>query len=95
MIQAVHAIVEGRVQGVGYRWFVQKTATKLGINGYVRNLPDGSVELEAEGDTESLDILITELKKGPLGAQVQALKSHRRIVQSDAERRFNAFEILQ
>lgn len=93
MIQAIHAIAEGRVQGVGYRWFVQKAATKLGIKGYVRNLPDGTVELEAEGDSESLDALIVELKKGPFGAHVQAVKSHRKSLQSDAERRFTTFEI--
>jgi acylphosphatase len=95
MIQAVHAIAEGRVQGVGYRWFVQKTATKFGIKGYVRNLPDGTVEIEAEGEQESLAIFIIELKKGPLGSHVQDLKLHRKIVGSDAERRFNTFEILQ
>ncbi|MFQ3598649.1 MAG: acylphosphatase [Chloroherpetonaceae bacterium] len=95
MIQAIHAIAEGRVQGVGYRWFVQKTATKLGIKGYVRNLPDGTVELEAEGDTESLDALINEMKKGPLGANVQAVKETRKPLQNDAERRFTVFEIRQ
>ncbi len=93
MIQAIHAIAEGRVQGVGYRWFVQKTATKLGIKGYVRNLPDGTVELEAEGDAESLDVLIEEMKKGPLGACVQSVKVNRKSLQSDAERQFTTFEI--
>jgi acylphosphatase len=93
MIQAIHAIAEGRVQGVGYRWFVQKTATKLGINGYVRNLPDGTVELEAEGDTQNLDAFIAELKKGPPNAHVQNIKLHRKALQSNAERRFTTFEI--
>ncbi len=93
MIQAIHAIAEGRVQGVGYRWFVQKTATRLGIKGYVRNLPDGTVELEAEGNTESLDALVSEMKKGPLGAQVLAVREQRKTLQSDAERTFTDFEI--
>ncbi len=93
MIQAIHAIAEGRVQGVGYRWFVQKAATKLGLVGYVRNLPDGTVELEAEGDKENLDALINEMKKGPLGAHVQTVKVNRKALQSDAERRFTTFEI--
>lgn len=95
MLQAIYAIAEGRVQGVGYRWFVQKAATKLGIKGYVRNLPDGTVELEAEGDSASLDALIVELKKGPLGAHVQAVQLHRKTLQTDAERRFTTFEIRQ
>ncbi len=93
MIQAIHAIAEGRVQGVGYRWFVQNVATKLGIKGYVRNLPDGTVEVEAEGDTNSLDALIIEMKKGPLGAYVKAVKAHRTDLQNDSERRFTTFEI--
>ncbi len=93
MIQAIHAIAEGRVQGVGYRWFVQNIATKLGIKGYVRNLPDGTVEVEAEGDTDSLDALVSEMKKGPLGAHVKAVKTHRTDLQSESERRFTTFEI--
>ncbi len=93
MIQAVHVIVSGRVQGVGYRWFVQNVATKLGIKGYVRNLPDGTVELEAEGNPESLNTLINEMKKGPRGAYVQALQEQRKLLQSESERQFTAFEI--
>lgn len=93
MIQAIHAIAEGRVQGVGYRWFVQKVATKLGVKGYVRNLPDGTVELKAEGDPESLNALIREMKKGPLGASVQAVKERRQTLQSESERQFTTFEI--
>ncbi len=95
MIEAIHAIVAGRVQGVGYRWFVQRAATKLGIKGYVRNLPDGTVELEAEGDTELLNALINDLKKGPLGASVQSVTVQRHSLQSDAQRRFTTFEIRQ
>ncbi len=93
MIETVHAIAEGHVQGVGYRWFVQKIATKLGITGYVRNLPDGTVELEAEGDTESLNTLIREMKKGPIGAHVHAVREHRQPLQNGAARRFTTFEI--
>ncbi len=93
MLQSLHAIAEGRVQGVGYRWFVQKVATQLGINGYVRNLPDGTVELEAEGSPESLNALIDEMKKGPIGARVQAIREHRTWLRSESERRFTKFEI--
>jgi|YNPBryulayer2012_1023412.scaffolds.fasta_scaffold00953_2 acylphosphatase len=93
MIQSVHVIVSGRVQGVGYRWFVKQVATTLGVKGYVRNLPNGTVELEAEGDSESLNALIREMKKGPLGAHVQAVQEQRKTLQSASEQRFTSFEI--
>ncbi|MCS6988241.1 MAG: acylphosphatase [Chloroherpetonaceae bacterium] len=93
MLQRLHAIANGRVQGVGYRWFVQRAAERLGVKGWVRNLPDGTVELEAEGDSEALDALVTELKKGPIGASVREVKERRSTLQSDAERRYAVFEI--
>lgn len=65
------ANISGRVQGVGFRWFVQRNAQRLGVNGYVRNLPGGGVEVDAEGDAHALDLLIEELKKGPGMAHVQ------------------------
>jgi acylphosphatase len=65
------ANISGRVQGVGFRWFVQRNAERLGVNGYVRNLPDGGVEVEAEGDAHALELLIAELKKGPGMSHVQ------------------------
>jgi acylphosphatase len=93
MLQRVHAIAEGRVQGVGYRWFVQKSATKLGLNGWVRNLPNGTVELEAEGDSEILNRLMEEIKQGPVGAIVQELKVTRIDLSNASECRFDDFEI--
>jgi len=57
-IARVHAIVKGNVQGIGYRWFVQKTAQRLDLSGWVKNLDDGNVELEAEGDKKLLDDLL-------------------------------------
>lgn len=93
MLQRLHAIAEGRVQGVGYRWFVQRWAERLGIKGWVRNLPDGTVELEAEGESQALDALVQELKKGPMGAVVRNVRETRAALQTDAERRFSTFEI--
>ena len=66
----MHAIVKGLVQGVGYRFFVIRRAELLGLTGWVKNLPDRTVEVVAEGDRELLEELIKELWKGPSVAQV-------------------------
>jgi len=65
--------VRGRVQGVGYRYFVQRAATRLGLTGYVRNLEDGRVEVHAEGDNRALSDLAGLLSKGPPGALVHSV----------------------
>ncbi|MDA3850579.1 MAG: acylphosphatase [Spirochaetaceae bacterium] len=57
--------VSGRVQGVGFRYFTQRTARRFGLTGWVRNCFDGSVELEAQGPEESLKQLEDELRRGP------------------------------
>jgi acylphosphatase len=56
--------VRGRVQGVGYRWFVLDCAIRHGIRGYVKNMPDGTVLIIATGNTDSLDRFIPEIKQG-------------------------------
>jgi acylphosphatase len=61
----VRAIVQGRVQGVGYRWFARDVAQRLGVKGFVRNLPDGDVEVQAVGDRAVLEKLIGQLRRGP------------------------------
>lgn len=66
----VHAIVTGRVQGVSYRASTVDEARDLGLCGWVRNLPDGSVELEAEGDADAVAALLAWCAKGPPAAQV-------------------------
>ncbi|HSE52467.1 MAG TPA: acylphosphatase [Gemmatimonadales bacterium] len=63
-------LIGGRVQGVGFRFFSQRTASRLGLLGWVRNLPDGRVELEAQGDPNSLTSFESALRQGPRGAQV-------------------------
>ncbi len=63
-------IVRGRVQGVGFRWFVQRTSERLGVRGYVRNLPGGEVEVQAEAEQTILDALKQELQRGPVAARV-------------------------
>jgi acylphosphatase len=71
------AVVRGEVQGVGFRWAVQRQAGQLGLTGYAENLPDGSVRVEAEGDPDSLDQLEAFLRQGPHWAEVEALDSQR------------------
>lgn len=61
----LHAVVEGRVQGVGYRWFARDSAQRLGLSGTVRNRVDGSVEIQAVGDREILEELVAQLRRGP------------------------------
>jgi acylphosphatase len=62
--------VTGRVQGVGYRYFVMREADALGVTGFARNLPDGSVEVVAEGDDGVLADFEGRLRKGPSFASV-------------------------
>ena len=70
----MHIIVEGLVQGVGYRWFAARRAQALGITGFVRNLYDGTVEVRAAGERKTLEELIGELRVGPRSALVTNLK---------------------
>ena len=70
----VHIIVEGLVQGVGYRWFAERKAQALGLGGFVKNLYDGTVEVEAEGDRSLVEELIKHLKVGPRSAHVTDLR---------------------
>ncbi len=72
---ARNVTVEGRVQGVGFRWSALEEARRLGLTGWVRNADDGSVEIHAEGSLTSLDAYVSWLRKGPPGARVDALRS--------------------
>ncbi len=67
----LHAFITGRVQGVGFRWYVIKQARPLGLNGWVRNLSDGRVEVLAEGVKRDLETLLDYLHKGPSYSLVQ------------------------
>jgi acylphosphatase len=68
--ERLHALVEGVVQGVGYRFFVTLFAEELQLTGWVRNLWDGRVEVMAEGSRPALEILLKQLQEGPHNAQV-------------------------
>ena len=69
-MNAVRYLVRGRVQGVGFRWFVSSAAVRLGVRGWVRNLPDGSVEVVAAGSPDALASLERSLRNGPPAAHV-------------------------
>ena len=69
-----HVVVRGRVQGVGFRWFVREHARTLRLAGWVRNRPDGMVELEVEGPPEKVAELMTYVAEGPDGAVVAAVE---------------------
>jgi len=72
-VPAYRYLVTGRVQGVGYRYFVLREAERLGVAGFARNLPDGSVEVVAEGAEEVLGQLEARLRAGPSFASVAAV----------------------
>ena len=71
----LHAIVEGRVQGVGFRYFVQERASVLDLTGWVRNRWDETVEVLAEGERNKLEKLLAALHRGPPSAFVSNVKA--------------------
>lgn len=70
---AIHLEIRGRVQGVGFRWFVVERARALGLGGWVSNRPNGNVELAAGGDAEALKKLALAVERGPAGAVVEGV----------------------
>lgn len=69
-MERLHAVVRGNVQGVGFRYFVQRRGEALGLQGWVRNNDDGTVEVVAEGDKAKLEQLKRSLEEGPRMARV-------------------------
>ncbi len=68
------AIIHGRVQGVGFRWFVLARGRALELRGGVRNRHDGTVEVNAEGPRQALEQMIKDLNEGPLGSSVERVE---------------------
>ncbi len=89
MESAVHIVVRGVVQGVGFRWFVYRIGSQLGLAGYVRNRHDGDVEIVAEGDRSLLESLVGEVRVGPRSAHVSDLS----VEWQQPSREFSSFEI--
>jgi len=73
-IQARRFLVRGRVQGVGFRWFVERQAHILGIAGWVRNNADGAVEVFVQGSRDQINNLHAQLMQGPRAARVDAVE---------------------
>ena len=70
----LHLLATGRVQGVGFRWFVRETARRLDLAGWVLNRADGSVEVAAEGSAAQIAALRSAVREGPPGARVDAVE---------------------
>jgi acylphosphatase len=87
----LHFLVRGRVQGVGFRWFVHREASELELNGWVRNTEDGDVEVVVAGEEDRLGELRTALSRGPRGSRVDKVMEHP-LVESEGEN-LEAFKI--
>jgi acylphosphatase len=72
----LHFLIQGRVQGVGFRWFVQREASELDLRGWVRNTEEGEVEVVASGSLDDLADLRASLRRGPRGSRVDRLIEH-------------------
>ena len=88
-IKQFHAVIQGRVQGVGYRFFARNQANKLGICGWVKNLPDDDVEVLAQGTEDVLKQFLIQLGKGPEMSFVQNVD----VDWETPERIYTAFDI--
>ena len=85
---ARRAVIRGRVQGVGFRFFAERAAHSLGVHGWVRNREDGTVETLAEGDERAVGEYLARLSRGPLGARVDEV-----VVEDAAGEGLSAFEV--
>ena len=72
----LHFLIQGRVQGVGFRWYVHREASELDLRGWVRNTEDGDVEVVVSGTAEDIAELRASLKKGPRGSRVDRIVEH-------------------
>jgi acylphosphatase len=82
-----HLLISGRVQGVGFRFYMERKARALGVAGWVRNRHDGSVEAMIQGSAETVDAMIAWARRGPASAVVSEVKV------ADAEGEFARFEV--
>ena len=88
-IEARRYLISGRVQGVGYRYFTKRTAERIGLVGWVKNLPDGRVESYASGSGEQLQRFLKDLELGPGGGNVKSVE----VSDVQASPRWTGFEI--
>lgn len=85
----VRVVVRGRVQGVGFRFFTQREAQRLGVRGWVRNRDDGTVEAHLEGDAAAVDALLASVRRGPRHAAVSGFE----LREHEGDRALDGFEI--
>jgi acylphosphatase len=88
--EQLHAIVHGRVQGVNFRYYTTLEAIRLGLAGWVRNRPDRTVEVRAEGSRSSLEALLQFLHRGPPSARVEKVS----VEWLPATNQFRGFDVL-
>lgn len=85
-IRSLKGYVSGRVQGVGFRYFVQHQARAEGLGGYVRNLPDGRVEFLLQGQGDAVDRVLQQIRRGPGNARVSDVSLvHAEVIESATE----------
>ncbi|MBA2687618.1 MAG: acylphosphatase [Gemmatimonadaceae bacterium] len=89
-MSTLHVEIEGRVQGVGYRWFTRQCARRKGISGWVMNKPDGTVEVAAKGGEAELQRFRLDLQSGPSGAEVASIRELAPLAESELG---DAFEV--
>ncbi|MGA7859553.1 MAG: acylphosphatase [Terracidiphilus sp.] len=75
-VMVLHFLIQGRVQGVGFRWYVHREASELNLRGWVRNTEDGDVEVVASGTVADLAELRASLRRGPRGSRVDRVIEH-------------------
>lgn len=86
----VHIFISGFVQGVGFRSFVKHHASKLGLTGWVKNLPDNRVEAVFQGSKENIEKMIVLCKKGPFLSEVKNVE----VIWEDINQNFEGFEVV-
>jgi len=90
MTERLHILVRGGVQGVSFRWFVDREAGRAGLRGWVRNRCDGRVEVLAEGERTDLELLLSQVRKGPRSARIEGVE----VRWSGATGEFEGFQIV-
>ncbi len=90
MVKRVQVTVYGLVQGVGFRMFVHRSASRLGLKGWVKNMPDGTVRVDVQGSAGLIDELLKDIRVGPPASKVTSLA----VLEKQPDHSMKAFAIL-